>query len=96
MKATPGDQVSIYSVRLRDRGQVTVPRVVRERLNVTDGDILTLVQVGDLTLLTPKQPQVPKLADEIADVMEAEGVSLADLLAGLKEEREAIRRERQR
>ena len=45
-------------------------------------------------MLIPRQPQVPRLADKIAGLMEEEGVSLADLLQGLKEEREAIWRER--
>jgi AbrB family looped-hinge helix DNA binding protein len=84
-----------YPVRLRGRGQITVPQTVRDDLDVSEGDILTLFQVGDVILLTPKQPQVPRLADKIADLMEAEDVSLADLLAGLEEEREAMWRERQ-
>jgi AbrB family looped-hinge helix DNA binding protein len=84
-----------YPIRLRGRGQITVPQTVRDNLNVTEGDILTLLQVGDVVLLTPKRPQVPRLADKIVDMMEAEGVSLADLLSGLEEEREAILRERQ-
>lgn len=84
-----------YPIRLRGRGQITVPQTVRDNLNVTEGDILTLLQVGDVVLLTPKRPQVPRLADKIVDLMEAEGVSLADLLSGLEEEREAILRERQ-
>ncbi len=43
---------------------------------------------------TPK-PKVPRLADQIVDMMQAQGVSLADLLARLEEEREAIWRESQ-
>lgn len=87
--------IKTYPIRLRGRGQITVPQTVRDALDVSEGDILTLFQVGDVILLTPKQPQVPRLADKIADLMEAEGVSLADLLAGLEEEREAAWRERQ-
>lgn len=86
--------VKINPVRLRGRGQITIPQTVRDSLNVTEGDLLTLLQVGDVILLTPRQPQVPRLADKIVDMMEAEGVSLADLLSGLKEERE-MWRERQ-
>jgi hypothetical protein len=50
--------------------------------------------MGDVVMLTPRQPQVPRLADKIAELMEEESVSLADLLQGLKEERETILRER--
>jgi AbrB family looped-hinge helix DNA binding protein len=84
-----------YPVRLRGRGQITVPQAVRDDLDVAAGDILTLLQVGDVILLTPKQLQVPRLADKIADMMQAQNVSLADLLTGLEEVREAMWREQQ-
>jgi len=95
--ASPDTNINVktFPIRLRDRGQITVPQAVRESLAVADGDVLTLLQVGDVVLLTPKQPQVPQLADKIVAIMEKEEVSLADLLLGLAEEREAIQRERQ-
>ena len=92
MKAT--NEIQSNPVRLRKRGQITIPQAVRDDLGVREGDILTLIQMGDVVMLTPKQPQVPRLADKITELMEEEGVSLADLLKGLKEEREAIWRER--
>jgi bifunctional DNA-binding transcriptional regulator/antitoxin component of YhaV-PrlF toxin-antitoxin module len=91
----PDINLKTYPIRLRERGQITVPQAVRESLAVGDGDILTLLQVGEVILLTPKQAQVPQLADKIAALMAQEGVSLADLLSGLAEERELIWRERQ-
>lgn len=42
---------------------------------------------------TAKEPCVFALSDRIVALMEAEGVSLDDLLMGLKEEREATWRE---
>ncbi|MFN8454124.1 MAG: AbrB/MazE/SpoVT family DNA-binding domain-containing protein [Anaerolineae bacterium] len=85
--------VKTYPIRIRERGQITVPQAVRETLAVADGDILTLIQVGEVVLLTPRQPKVPSLADKIAAIMEQEDLSLADLLLGLAAEREAIQRE---
>ncbi len=84
-----------YTVRMRDRGQVTIPRDVRDKLKAGEGDMLTLLQIDDFMLLTPRQPRVPVLAEQFAAEMEKAGVSLADLLSGLVEEREAIYRERQ-
>jgi len=92
MKVT--SEIQSNPVRLRKRGQITIPQAVRDNLGVSEGDILTLLQMGDVIMLTPRQPQVPRLADKIAGLMEEESVSLADLLQGLKEEREAIWRER--
>jgi bifunctional DNA-binding transcriptional regulator/antitoxin component of YhaV-PrlF toxin-antitoxin module len=87
--------VKAHPIRLRGRGQITLPQEVRENLKVVEGDVLALIQVGDVIMLTPRQPQVHRLGDRIVAMMEAEGVSLADLLSGLEEEREAIWRERQ-
>ena len=87
-------EIQSNPVRLRRRGQITIPQAVRDNLGVSEGDILTLLQMGDVVMLATRQPQVPRLADKIAGLMEDEGVSLADLLQGLKEEREAIWRER--
>lgn len=54
-----------------------------------------LVQIGNLILLAPKQPQVTELIDRIVTIMENENVGLTDLLAGLEAEREAIWQEKQ-
>lgn len=88
------DTSEVYDVRLRQRGQITMPREVRDRLNVNEGDMLTLVRAGSVLILIPKRPVVPVLADRIVELMEKDGVTLADLLLGLEEERAAIYQER--
>ena len=62
---------------------------------MTEGDILTPLQVGDLVLLTAKQSQVPQIADKIIAIIENEGVNLTDLLVGVEAERKAIWRSQQ-
>jgi AbrB family looped-hinge helix DNA binding protein len=80
-----------YTVRIRERGQVTIPQEVRERLAVKEGDILTLFQLNDLVLLATKQLLIPQLSEQFSTLMDAEGVTLADLLIGLQEERQISR-----
>ena len=94
MNATIQASGKTYAARVRPRGQVTIPQPVRDALSLTQGDVLTVVQVGDVILLTPRQLRTPALAEQFTAIMEEEGVTLADLLAGLAEEREALRRER--
>lgn len=77
----------IYNVRLRERGQVTIPRVVRERLAAGAGDVLTLIQIEDVVILTTRVSRVATLGEAFQAEMDAAGVTLADLLAGLEEER---------
>ncbi len=83
-----------YSVQVRQRGQLTIPQKVRESLSIKDGDMLTLVKIGDGFFLTPKRLRTLELADTIADMLDESGVSLADLLADLPKIREDIYRER--
>lgn len=83
-----------FTVRLRERGQITLPQPVRDRLAVDTGDTLNLVQIDDIILLSPRQAMIPKLSQEFTALMEEEGVSLAELLQGLEEERTLIWQER--
>ncbi len=46
--------------------------------------------IGEVVLLTPKQPQVPQIADKITAMMEDAGLEIGDLLQGLAAERAAI------
>jgi len=88
-------EAQTYTVRLRERGQVTIPRDVRQQLSAQEGDVLTLLQIGDLILLTQRQLRTPALAEQFMAKMEEAGVSLADLLSGLVEERNASARNEQ-
>lgn len=83
-----------YTVRLRDRGQLTIPKSVRERLPAAEGDILTLLQIDELLIIAPQELRIPALQARFREEMEEAGVSLADLLEGLAAEREALYRER--
>ena len=83
-----------YTVRLRGRGQVTIPKPVREQLPAAEGDILTLLQIDDLLILAPQELRVPALQARFREEMEEADISLADLLEGLAAERDAIYRER--
>jgi AbrB family looped-hinge helix DNA binding protein len=83
-----------FSVRVRERGQITLPQPVRDNLAVDTGDTLNLVQIDDIVLLSPRQALIPKLSQEFAVLMQEEGVSLAELLQGLEEERKLIWQER--
>lgn len=84
-----------FTVQMRARGQMTIPRKLRDALSLEDGDTVTLFQIGDAVVLTPKPSRTYELADKIADLMENEGVTLADLLADLPKIREEIYKEQQ-
>jgi AbrB family looped-hinge helix DNA binding protein len=87
-------QTEQYNIRVRQRGQMTIPHKVRDELLIEEGDVLTLVRIGDTLLLSPASLKGPELADEFARLMAEKELSLADLLADLPQIREEIYRER--
>lgn len=83
-----------YSIQVRQRGQVTIPRRLRESLAIEDGDTLTVLPVGETLVLVPRQLRTPELIDRLAEVLDESGMTLNDLLADLPRIRETIYRER--
>jgi AbrB family looped-hinge helix DNA binding protein len=88
-------KIQTFSVALDAAGQITVPAAVQDQLNLLEGDQLTLLQIGDLVLITPKSLQTPQLIDQIVAIREQAGLSLTQLLDGLQVERQAIWQEHQ-
>ena len=87
-------EAQTFPIRMRSRGQITLPQEIRDDLEINEGDTLSLVRIEDLLFLTPKRLRVSELADQFVAKMEKAGVTLADLLQGLDEVREDIWRER--
>ena len=91
----PSAKATTHTVQLRKRGVLTLPKSLRETHGMQEGDPLHLVDVGGGTVvMTPMQPMVPELAEEIAAIRRAEGLSMDAVLQGLREQREQLTRER--
>ena len=74
-------------VRLRSRGQLTLPQDLREALNLDEESGLNVFRVGKVLLMTPKRLQRASLASEVEREMKREGLTLEDLLKDLKGQR---------
>ena len=82
------------TVQIRRKGIITLPVQVRRQYGLEEGDVFTLVDLGDGSiLLTPWVSQVARLGDEVAPLMAEEGVTLEDMLEMLDQEREAYYQE---
>jgi bifunctional DNA-binding transcriptional regulator/antitoxin component of YhaV-PrlF toxin-antitoxin module len=76
------------TVQVRKRGVLTLPSELREKYTIQEGDTYRLVDMDGIFVLTPMIPMVPELAREIERIRQESGVSLEELLDGLREERE--------
>jgi bifunctional DNA-binding transcriptional regulator/antitoxin component of YhaV-PrlF toxin-antitoxin module len=83
------------TIQVRKKGNITLPIDLRNKYGVDEGDIFTLIDMGDGSfLLTPRISQVNRLGDRVVEILNAESVSLDDLLKTLDEERERYYQER--
>jgi bifunctional DNA-binding transcriptional regulator/antitoxin component of YhaV-PrlF toxin-antitoxin module len=85
------------TIQMRAKGSITLPAELRQRYALEDGDVFTLVDLGDGSfLLVPRISIVPKLVAEIEALREEAGLSVEDLLEGLPDERRKLYEERLR
>ncbi len=83
------------TIQVRKKGTFTLPMDLRAKYGVDEGDVFTLIDMGDGSfLLTPRISQVNRLGDRVAEILNSEGVSLEDLLSTLDDEREQYYQER--
>ncbi|MBU0495445.1 MAG: AbrB/MazE/SpoVT family DNA-binding domain-containing protein [Chloroflexi bacterium] len=82
------------TIQVRQRGTLTLPASLREKYNVRPGDTFRLLDLDGIFVLTRLVPLVPELAREIEQARREAGLSTADLLAALREQRERYYQER--
>ena len=81
--------MATMTVQIRRKGIITLPMEMRRRYSLDEGDVFTLVDLGDGSfLLTPRVSQVARLGDQVARVIGEEGVDLEEMLKALDQERE--------
>ncbi|NBC18431.1 MAG: hypothetical protein GVY18_14060 [Bacteroidetes bacterium] len=82
------------TIQLRKRGVFTLPKSLREKYHLEEGDALHLMDVDGVFVLTPMAPMVPELAREIECLREEGGLSTDELVQQLRATRERLTHER--
>lgn len=75
------------TIQIRKRGAMKLPAKLRAKYEIQKGDKLHLFDLDGVFVLTPMVPMVPKLAREIARIRQEAGLSMDELLQGLREQR---------
>lgn len=76
------------TLKLAQRGIITLPKKLRETYNLKDGDRFTLLDLEGVFVLSPKLSQIDALAERISDDLTQKGETLESMLKTLREERE--------
>jgi bifunctional DNA-binding transcriptional regulator/antitoxin component of YhaV-PrlF toxin-antitoxin module len=83
------------TLQIRTKGSLTLPVELRRKYGLNEGDVLTLVDLGDgAFVLYPGVTTLDRLGDRVAQVMADEDVTLEAILEALDEERERYYQER--
>lgn len=72
--------MSAPAVRVQERGQVTIPKEVRERLGLKKGDLVTFVETEEGVIIKPAEIVVSAALDEIGEALKERGLSLEELI----------------
>ena len=68
------------AVRVQERGQVTIPKEIRERLDLKKGDLVTFVETEEGVMIKPAEIVVSAALDEIGEALKERGLSLEELM----------------
>jgi bifunctional DNA-binding transcriptional regulator/antitoxin component of YhaV-PrlF toxin-antitoxin module len=86
---------SSTTIQVRGKGSLTLPVEVRRKYGVNEGDVYTLIDVGEgAFMLVPQVTTVDRLGSRVAELVAEQGTSLEELLETLDEERQRYYQER--
>jgi bifunctional DNA-binding transcriptional regulator/antitoxin component of YhaV-PrlF toxin-antitoxin module len=82
------EDVKPYSAKIKSRGQLTIPKRIREAGAMEEGQSVTIIPIGDSLLVTPKTLKLEDARRELRKLLKSSGATLKDLIAGLDEARD--------
>jgi AbrB family looped-hinge helix DNA binding protein len=87
------DAVKTAIAEIKSRGQLTIPKKIRESSHLEEGQVVSIIPLGDSVIITPKRLELDEARRQIRKIMKASGLSEKELLKGLEEERGLLYRE---
>ena len=75
---------------IRNRGQLTIPKSIRNVSHLEEGQVVTIIPLGDSILVAPQRLELDEARRQIRRILKQSGLSDVEVLAGLDEERETL------
>jgi AbrB family looped-hinge helix DNA binding protein len=77
-----------FQVQVVRRGIITLPKELREQNNIEEGDMLTLIDLGDgVVVMSSRRSRVDEISNKLATELQDSGETLETMLATLREVR---------
>jgi AbrB family looped-hinge helix DNA binding protein len=80
-------------VRVQEKGHVTIPKEIRKKLGLKQGDLVAVIETPAGVFIVPQQVVATKALDSIGDILKAQDLSLAEVIRSGRELRTAILQE---
>jgi AbrB family looped-hinge helix DNA binding protein len=87
------DTGKVAVAEIKARGQLTIPKKIREMSHLEEGQIVSIIPVGDGLIVTPRRLELDEARREIRKVIKAANVTVEELLEALQEERDRLYQE---
>jgi AbrB family looped-hinge helix DNA binding protein len=81
------------TTEIKSRGQLTIPKKIRAQGHLEEGQVVSIIPVGDSVIITPKRLALDEARRELRRLVKTAGISEQDLLQGLQEVREEVYQE---
>ncbi|MBA4376767.1 MAG: hypothetical protein C0401_11420 [Anaerolinea sp.] len=78
-----------FQVQVVRRGIITLPKELRDNNRIEEGDLLTLIDLGDgIVVMSPRRSRFQEISDKLAKEWQESGETLESMLTTLREVRE--------
>ena len=82
------------TVQVRQRGILSLPAKLRSKYGIRPGDMLRIIDLDGIFVLTPVVQMLPELAREIERASLEAGLTVDELLQGLRQQRQRYYQEK--
>ena len=76
-------ELETFEIELREGGNLTVTKSLRDALRLEPGEMLRAIKVGNAIVLTPQRMGLDALRQQMRGLMKEHGVTAEDVLRDL-------------
>jgi AbrB family looped-hinge helix DNA binding protein len=80
-------------IRIEEHGRVALPASVRKRFGIKEGELVAVVETPEGVLIVPREAMISQALDRVGAILREEGLTLDELIASGRDERDTLVRE---
>jgi AbrB family looped-hinge helix DNA binding protein len=87
------EETKVAIAEIKARGQLTIPKKIRKMSHIEEGNVVSILPIGDSLIITPKRLELDEARRQLKKLVKASGLTIEELIEGLKEERTELFKE---